>query len=144
MVVVVGCGWVGGGQGAATRALEALRHAAAARAAAAAALAAASTASCCKQRPNVLNPCSTAPRSAKPCSITPRSNLLKRTRAHGARSHAQVIDAITRHLELGSFLSWPEEQRTAWLLEQLEGRRPLMPPGMDLSPDEQEVVETFR
>jgi hypothetical protein len=28
----------------------------------------------------------------------------------------QVIDAITRHLELGSFLAWPKEQRTSWLL----------------------------
>jgi phosphoenolpyruvate carboxylase len=56
----------------------------------------------------------------------------------------QVIDAITRHLELGSFLAWPEEQRTSWLLAELAGRRPLFPPGIELSPDEAEVVNTFR
>jgi phosphoenolpyruvate carboxylase len=54
------------------------------------------------------------------------------------------MEAITRHLGLGSFLSWPEERRTEWLLEELAGRRPLFPPGMDLSPDEAEVVATFR
>jgi hypothetical protein len=27
------------------------------------------------------------------------------------------MDAITRHLDLGSYLSWSEEQRTAWLME---------------------------
>lgn len=31
--------------------------------------------------------------------------------------HHQVIDAITRHLDLGSYLEWTEEQKTAWLLE---------------------------
>jgi phosphoenolpyruvate carboxylase len=56
----------------------------------------------------------------------------------------QVVDAITRHLELGSYLAWPEEQRTTWLLQELNGKRPLFPPGMELSPDEQEVVDTFR
>jgi hypothetical protein len=29
----------------------------------------------------------------------------------------QVIDAITRHLDLGSYMQWSEEQRTAWLME---------------------------
>lgn len=56
----------------------------------------------------------------------------------------QVIDAITRHLELGSYLSWSEEQKTTWLLNELGGKRPLFPPGIDLSPDEAEVVATFR
>jgi hypothetical protein len=125
---------------------------------------------------------------------------------------------MTRHLELGSFLQWPEQQRTAWLLEgasaacvvgarvssagvavsctrvrarerdqgggrrccacsrgphsapsslcahtthhtprrpqptphvdharaELAGRRPLFPPGIDLSADEAEVMATFR
>lgn len=55
-----------------------------------------------------------------------------------------MIDAITRHLELGSYLSWSEEQRTSWLLAELSGKRPLFPPGIDLSPDEAEVVATFR
>ena len=29
----------------------------------------------------------------------------------------QVMDAITRHLDLGSYLEWSEEHRTAWLME---------------------------
>ncbi|WIA14756.1 hypothetical protein OEZ85_003241 [Tetradesmus obliquus] len=71
-------------------------------------------------------------------------SLMKLDIRQESTRHAEVIDAITRHLELGSFLAWPEEQRTSWLLGELAGRRPLFPPGIELSPDEAEVVTTFR
>ena len=40
--------------------------------------------------------------------------------------------------------SWPEEQRTKWLLEELTGKRPLLPPGLACTPEVAEVLSTFR
>ncbi len=56
----------------------------------------------------------------------------------------QVLECITQYLELGSYLEWSEEQRCAFLLAELQGRRPLLPPGMDMNADVKEVVDTFR
>jgi phosphoenolpyruvate carboxylase len=58
--------------------------------------------------------------------------------------HAEVVDAITTHLGLGSYLEWDEAQRLQFLVAELEGRRPLLPPGMDVSADVREVIATFR
>ncbi|MCU5781435.1 phosphoenolpyruvate carboxylase [Alcanivorax balearicus MACL04] len=40
--------------------------------------------------------------------------------------HADTIDAITRYLELGSYLEWDEAERQRFLLTELENRRPLV------------------
>ncbi|KYZ87468.1 phosphoenolpyruvate carboxylase [Alcanivorax sp. KX64203] len=40
--------------------------------------------------------------------------------------HADTIDAITRYLELGSYLEWDEAKRQRFLLTELENRRPLV------------------
>ena len=40
--------------------------------------------------------------------------------------HADTIDAITRYLELGSYLEWDEAERQRFLLAELENRRPLV------------------
>lgn len=40
--------------------------------------------------------------------------------------HAQALDAITRYLSLGSYLEWPEAERQAFLLRELNGVRPLI------------------
>ncbi|GLI68046.1 hypothetical protein VaNZ11_012369 [Volvox africanus] len=58
--------------------------------------------------------------------------------------HTEVIDAITSYLGLGSYASWDEEKRLKFLTDELQGKRPLMPPGMDMNPDVKEVVATFR
>lgn len=44
--------------------------------------------------------------------------------------HAEVMDAITRHLGVGSYVEWPEEKRQEWLLSELKNNRPLF--GSDL------------
>jgi Phosphoenolpyruvate carboxylase len=36
--------------------------------------------------------------------------------------HRDVIDAITRHLELGSYTDWPEDKKIAFLLRELRVR----------------------
>lgn len=40
--------------------------------------------------------------------------------------HNEALDAITRYLELGSYLEWDEPRRQAFLLEELQARRPLI------------------
>nr|UZC49310.1 PEPC1 [Salsola ferganica] len=44
--------------------------------------------------------------------------------------HAEVMDAITRHLGVGSYVEWAEEKRQEWLLSELKSNRPLF--GSDL------------
>ncbi|PNW76791.1 hypothetical protein CHLRE_11g476325v5 [Chlamydomonas reinhardtii] len=58
--------------------------------------------------------------------------------------HTEVMDAVTTYLGLGSYASWDEPKRLAFLLGELQGKRPLMPPGMDMSPEVKEVVRTLR
>jgi phosphoenolpyruvate carboxylase len=57
--------------------------------------------------------------------------------------HADVMDAITRSLGLGSYHDWPESERQEFLIRELESRRPLVP--RDFEPDEEvrEVLDTF-
>ncbi|MEW5318243.1 MAG: hypothetical protein WDW38_009481 [Sanguina aurantia] len=58
--------------------------------------------------------------------------------------HTDVVDTITRYLGMGSYESWDEATRQAFLLKELQGKRPLMPPGMAMTPDVAEVVATLR
>ncbi|GMH24919.1 hypothetical protein Nepgr_026762 [Nepenthes gracilis] len=57
--------------------------------------------------------------------------------------HTDVMDAITKHLEIGSYREWPEEYRQEWLLSELSGKRPLF--GRDLPKTEEiaDVLDTF-
>ncbi|XP_058780066.1 phosphoenolpyruvate carboxylase 2-like [Vicia villosa] len=58
--------------------------------------------------------------------------------------HTDVMDAITKHLEIGSYREWSEERKQEWLLSELSGKRPLF--GHDLPKTEEitDVLETFR
>ncbi|KAH6764065.1 phosphoenolpyruvate carboxylase 1 [Perilla frutescens var. frutescens] len=60
-----------------------------------------------------------------------------------ADRHTDALDAITRHLQLGSYKEWSEERRQEWLLSELSGKRPLF--GYDLPKTEEisEVMDTF-
>ncbi|KAI3804847.1 hypothetical protein L1987_26694 [Smallanthus sonchifolius] len=57
--------------------------------------------------------------------------------------HTDVLDAITQHLEIGSYREWSEEKRQEWLLSELSGKRPLF--GLDLPKTEEiaDVLDTF-
>ncbi len=57
--------------------------------------------------------------------------------------HSDVFDAITRHLGLGAYDDWPEEQRQQWLLTELESRRPLIPSDLPANAEVREVLDTF-
>jgi len=65
-------------------------------------------------------------------------------RQHADR-HAAVLDELTSYLHDGDgYASWPEARRRAWLVEELESRRPLFPASWPLSDDAREVIETCR
>ncbi|KAG2251406.1 hypothetical protein Bca52824_081542 [Brassica carinata] len=57
--------------------------------------------------------------------------------------HTDVLDAITTHLDIGSYREWSEERRQEWLLSELSGKRPLF--GSDLPKTEEiaDVLDTF-
>ena len=56
--------------------------------------------------------------------------------------HAQVFDELTQYLELGSYREWDEEKRQAFLLDQLQSKRPLFPRDWPMSDDTREVLDT--
>ncbi|CAM9649653.1 unnamed protein product, partial [Sphacelaria rigidula] len=46
--------------------------------------------------------------------------------------HTEALDAITRHLGVGSYAQWDEATKQSWLLTELHGKRPLLPKGDSL------------
>lgn len=58
--------------------------------------------------------------------------------------HAQVFSEITRHLEMGDYMSWSEMDRQAFLIKELQNKRPLLPLEWDPSPEVQEVLDTCK
>ncbi len=58
--------------------------------------------------------------------------------------HVQVMDELTRYLELGSYAEWNEEERQDFLLEQLQSKRPLLPRQWPVSEAGAEVLATCR
>jgi phosphoenolpyruvate carboxylase len=61
-----------------------------------------------------------------------------------ASRHTEALTAITRHLGLGAYADWAEEERQRFLLAELASRRPLIPADLETSPDVREVLDTFR
>ncbi|HSH48706.1 MAG TPA: phosphoenolpyruvate carboxylase [Halomonas sp.] len=61
-----------------------------------------------------------------------------------ADRHGQVMEELTETLDLGHYRDWSEEQRQAFLLEELASRRPLIPRHWECSAETREVIDTFR
>lgn len=57
--------------------------------------------------------------------------------------HTDVMDAITKHLEIGSYQEWSEEKRQEWLLSELVGKRPLFGPDLPKTDEIRDVLDTF-
>ena len=60
-----------------------------------------------------------------------------------ASRHAEALDVITRHLGLGSYLGWTEEEKVSFLTRELAGRRPLLPRDLPASAAVRDVLDTF-
>jgi len=54
--------------------------------------------------------------------------------------HARALDAVTQALDLGSYLEWSEDERIAFLVRELQSKRPLFPRKL---PDSPELVEAL-
>lgn len=57
--------------------------------------------------------------------------------------HTAVLDAVTQHLDLGSYAQWDEEHRVAFLTGELEGRRPLIGADLPLDEEARDVLSTL-
>ncbi|KAJ6956089.1 phosphoenolpyruvate carboxylase 2-like [Populus alba x Populus x berolinensis] len=57
--------------------------------------------------------------------------------------HTDVLDAITKHLGIGSYREWSEEHRREWLLSELRGKRPLLGPDLPKTEEIADVLDTF-
>ena len=60
-----------------------------------------------------------------------------------ASRHTEALSAITRHLGLGDYGAWTEDERQRFLLQELESRRPLIPDDLQASSEVREVLDTF-
>lgn len=57
--------------------------------------------------------------------------------------HSDVFSELTRYLGLGDYNQWQEQDKQAFLLTELNSRRPLIPKHWQPSPDVQEALDTF-
>ncbi|MCH2158712.1 MAG: phosphoenolpyruvate carboxylase [Oleiphilaceae bacterium] len=68
--------------------------------------------------------------------------LLKLDVRQDSERHADAINEITEFLGIGTYNDWKEEERQAFLLKELQGKRPLIAKGMTWSEETQEVFDT--
>nr|AIR93775.1 phosphoenolpyruvate carboxylase [Kalanchoe fedtschenkoi] len=71
-------------------------------------------------------------------------SLVKLDIRQESERHTDVMDAITRHLEIGSYRDWPEDKKQEWLLSELKGKRPLLGPDLPTTEEIADVLNTFR
>ena len=70
--------------------------------------------------------------------------LLKLDIRQDGERHGDVLSELTRYLGLGDYAQWSEEDKQAFLLTELNSRRPLLPPDWKPNAENQEVLDTCR
>lgn len=68
--------------------------------------------------------------------------LLKLDIRQDSERHADAVNELCEYLGKGSYNDWNEAQKQAFLLEELQGRRPLVPKMWACSEQTQEVLDT--
>lgn len=58
--------------------------------------------------------------------------------------HTETIAEITRYLGLGDYETWSEDEKQAFLIKELNSKRPLVPNNWQPSPQTREVLETCK
>jgi len=58
--------------------------------------------------------------------------------------HAEVFAELCDYLELGDYQHWREDQKQSFLIQELQGRRPLLPPDWQPGENVAEVLATCR
>jgi phosphoenolpyruvate carboxylase len=82
------------------------------------------------------------------------TDLLRRAAAFGvtlarldirqdSARHTDALTAVTTALGLGAYAEWKEPERVAFLIRELTGRRPLIPNGLETTPEVRDVLDTF-
>ena len=72
------------------------------------------------------------------------SSVFKIDIRQDSERHSKLIDAITKHLGIGSYSEWPEKQKLEFLEKEYENPRPILPLNIKLNEDDQEVLDTFK
>ncbi len=71
-------------------------------------------------------------------------HLLKLDVRQDGERHTQALAEITRYLGLGDYADWSEADKQAFLLNELNSRRPLLPRQWQPSDDTKEVLDTCK
>ncbi|WP_206617945.1 phosphoenolpyruvate carboxylase [Hahella sp. KA22] len=58
--------------------------------------------------------------------------------------HSDVMKEICAYLDIGDYSQWTEEEKQAFLIRELEGRRPLLPKEWPASAEAREVLDTCK
>lgn len=59
-------------------------------------------------------------------------------------NHSEAISELTRYLGLGDYMSWTEDEKQAFLIKELNSKRPLIPHNWEPSPETKEVIDTCK
>ena len=76
------------------------------------------------------------------CAYTFGLNLCPLDIRQESTRHAEVFEALTQHLNMGDYGQWDEAARQAFLIEELQNKRPLLPNDWQPSDNVQEVLDT--
>ncbi|MEJ6080738.1 phosphoenolpyruvate carboxylase [Vibrio sp. 1-Bac 57] len=71
-------------------------------------------------------------------------NLVKLDIRQDGERHGDTLSELTRYLGIGDYNAWNEEDKQAFLLQELNSKRPLIPSAWKPSADVQEVLDTCR
>ena len=77
------------------------------------------------------------------CAATFGVTLVKLDVRQDASRHIEALSAITRFYGVGDYAEWDEASRQAFLLTELNSKRPLLPMDWSPTPDVKEVLDTF-
>lgn len=58
--------------------------------------------------------------------------------------HSDALAELTKYLELGDYDSWSEQEKQAFLVRELQSKRPLLPRDWQPSAETQEILDTCR
>jgi len=71
-------------------------------------------------------------------------NLVKLDIRQDGERHGNTLSELTRYLGIGDYNAWSEEDKQAFLLQELNSKRPLIPTAWEPSAEVQEVLDTCR
>lgn len=71
-------------------------------------------------------------------------HLLKLDVRQDSERHADAIAEVTQYLGLGDYNQWSEQEKQAFLIKELNSKRPLIPTSWECSEEVQEVLDTCK